>query len=118
MICVEEVKTGILTRRASILGTVKSKIDEILNLGSKSEYNPNLTAAQVLATADISEQDYYWALSVFADSDSELHLKRSTDSCFNNNYFVAGVQGLAANVDLQPVFNHYKGSQAITNAAN
>ena len=127
----EEVKTGILTRRASILGTVKSKIDEILN-PSKPEYNPNLTAAQVLATADISEQDYYWALSVSADSDYELHLKRSTDSCFINNYFVAGVQGFAANVDLQPVFNHYKCityvcsyftkdetecSQAITNAA-
>ena len=63
----EEVKTGILTRRASILGTFKSKIDEILN-PSKSEYNPNLTAAQVLVTADILEQDYYWALSVSADS--------------------------------------------------
>ena len=126
-----EVKTGILTRRASILGTVKSKIDEILN-PSKSEYNPNLTAAQVLATADVSEQDYYWALSVSADSDYELHLKRSTDSCFINNYFAAGVQGLVANVDLQPVFNHYKCityvcsyytkdetecSQTITNAA-
>ena len=127
----EEVKTGILTRRASILGTVKSKIDEILN-PSKSEYNPNLTAAQVLATADFSEQDYFWALSVSADSDYELHLKRSTDSCFINNYFVAGVQGFVANVDLQPVFNHYKCityvcsyytkdetecSQTITNAA-
>ena len=30
------------------------------------------------------------------------------DSCFINNYFVAGIKGFAANVDLQPVFNHYK----------
>jgi hypothetical protein len=37
-----------------------------------------------------------------------LHLKRPVDSCFINNYFVAGIQGFAANVDLQPVFNHYK----------
>ena len=103
----EEVKTGILSGRASILGTVKSKIDEILNPG-KSKYIPNVTAAQVLKTVDISEQNYYWALSVLADSDYELYLKRSTDSCFINNYFVAGVQGFAANVDLQPVFNHYK----------
>ena len=71
-------------------------------------------------------------MSVSADSDYDLHLKRSTDSCFINSYFVAGVKGFAANVDLQPVFNHYKCityvcsyftkdetecSQAITNAA-
>ena len=30
------------------------------------------------------------------------------DSCFINNYFVAGIKGFRANVDLQPVFNHYK----------
>ena len=79
----------------------------------------------------VSEEQYYWALSVSPDSDYELHLKRPTDSCFINNYFIAGIQGFAANVDLQPVFNHYKCityvcsyfskdetecSQAITNA--
>lgn len=37
-----------------------------------------------------------------------MHLKRPIDSCFTNNYFVAGLKGFAANVDLQPVFNHYK----------
>ena len=37
-----------------------------------------------------------------------MHLRRPTDSCFINNYFVAGLQGFAANVDLQTVFNHYK----------
>ena len=37
-----------------------------------------------------------------------MHLKRPVDSCFINNYFVAGIKGFAANVDLQPVFNHYK----------
>ena len=56
----------------------------------------------------IAEQDYHWALSISADSDFELHLKRSIDSCFINNYFIAGLKGFAANVDLQPVFNHYK----------
>ncbi len=39
---------------------------------------------------------------------TDLHLKRPVDSCFINNYFVAGIKGFAANVDLQPVFNHYK----------
>lgn len=47
-------------------------------------------------------------MTVSADSDFELHLKRPLDSCFINNYFLAGVKGFRANVDLQPVFNHHK----------
>ena len=39
---------------------------------------------------------------------TELHLKRPINSCFINNYFIAGLKGFAANVDLQPVFDHYK----------
>ena len=92
---------------------------------------PCLTVTEVLTGTGVSEEQYYWALSVSPDSDYELHLKRPTDSCFINNYFIAGIQGFAANVDLQPVFNHYKCimyvcsyfskdetecSQAITNA--
>lgn len=98
---------------------------------SKPEYNPCLTVTEVLTGAGVSEEQYYWALSVSPDSDYELHLKRPTDSSFINNYFIAGIQGFATNVDLQPVFNHYKCityvcsyfskdetecSQAITNA--
>ena len=56
----------------------------------------------------ITKEQYYWALSVSADSDFNLHLKRPPDSCFINNYFLAGVKGFKANVDLQPIFNHYK----------
>ena len=37
-----------------------------------------------------------------------MHLKRPLDSCFISNYFVAGINGFRANVDFQPVFNHYK----------
>ena len=51
----------------------------------------------------ISEDEYYWGLSTSLDSDIDLHLKRPVDSCFINIYFVAGVKGFAANVDLQPV---------------
>ena len=80
----------------------------------------------------ITQDEYYCALSISPDSDFGLHLKRPVDSCFINNYFVAGIKGFAANVDMQPVFNHYKCityvcsyftkdetefSQAITNAA-
>ena len=62
----------------------------------------------VLDLAGISETRYYWALSISGDSDHGLHLKRSVDSCFINYYFIAGIKGFSANVDLQPVFNHYK----------
>ena len=75
---------------------------------SKENYNPTLTDIDILNSIAISEDDYYWALSISADSDFDLHHKRPLNSCFINNYFVAGIKGFAANVDLQPVFNHYK----------
>ena len=90
-----------------ILSPVKQKIDEILN-PSKTTYDASLTYLDILKSLDINEDQYYWALSISPDSDFELHLKRPVDSCFINNYFVAGIKGFAANVDLQPVFNHYK----------
>lgn len=86
---------------------MKEKIDEILN-PRKPKYNPSLTQENIFQSLGITKDQYEWALSVSPDSDYELHLKRSTDSCFINNYFVAGTKGFAANVDLQPVFNHYK----------
>jgi hypothetical protein len=73
---------------------------------SKENYDATFTETDILNSVGISEDEYYWALSISPDSD--LHLKRPVDSCFINNHFVAGVKGFAANVDLQPVFNHYK----------
>ena len=127
----EEQKSCALTRRADILKAVKSTINIICD-PSNPNYKANLTAEEILISAGVSEQDYYWALAISSDSDFELHLKRPPDSCFINNYFIAGIKAFAANVGLQPVFNHYKCttyicsyfsrdetecSQAITNAA-
>jgi hypothetical protein len=103
----EETKSNILTRRKEILSNVKQKIDDVLN-PSKSTYEPNATLNDILNDIGITEQAYKWAISISPDSDHELHLKRPLDSCSINNYFVAGLKGFAANVDLQPVFNHYK----------
>ncbi len=103
----EEIKSNILTRRKEILSKVKQKIDDVLN-PSKPTYDPHATSTDILNDIDITEQDYQWAISLSADSDYELHLRRPIDSCFINNYFIAGLKGFAANVDLQPVFNHYK----------
>ncbi len=74
----------------------------------KPTYDPHATSTDILNYINITEQDYQWAISLSPDSDYELHLRRPIDSCFINNYFIAGLKGFAANVDLQPVFNHYK----------
>ena len=102
-----EEKVVVLKKRNEILCCVKEKINEKLD-PSKPDYDSNTSAEDVLAMCKISKEEYNWALSFSGDSDFELHLKRAVDSCFINNYFEAGVKGFRANVDLQPVFNHYK----------
>ena len=101
----DEIKSSILSRHKEVLSLVKQKIDEMSNL-SKDGYDSALSEAGVLNSAGVTEDRYYSAQSISPDSDFDLHLKRPIDSCFINNYFVAGIKG--ANVDLQPVFNHYK----------
>ena len=103
----EEVKKDLLDCRIKILSSVKQKIDEELN-PSTSGFNPQLTDVKIWQSLGITENEYYRMLSVSPDYDFQLHLKRPVDSCFINNYFVAGIKGFAANVDRQPVFNHYK----------
>lgn len=103
----EEIKTNILTRRKEILSLMKQKIDEVLN-PSIADYNSLLTPEEIFQEIAITNEEYEWALTISPDSDCELHLKRAIDSCFTNNYSIAGIKGFAANVDLQPVFNHYK----------
>ncbi|XP_029182368.2 uncharacterized protein LOC114950315 [Acropora millepora] len=103
----EELKRNLLNKRKEILSLVKEEIDKVLN-PNKPQYDLTKTEGELLNSLGITEKQYYWALSVSADSDFDLHLKRPLDSCFINNYFVAGLKGFRANVDLQPVFNHYK----------
>lgn len=102
-----EVKQATLEKRKEILTLVKEKIDDVLN-PSKDSYNCTLKQSDIFRSVGITEEEYYNSLSISPDSDYELHLKRPLNSCFINNYFVAGLKGFAANVDLQPVFNHYK----------
>ena len=79
----------------------------MLNPSRSEDYDPNLTETDIFSSPGITEE-YYNALSISPILDYDLHLKRALDSCFINNYFVAGIKGFPANVDLQPVFNHYK----------
>ena len=86
---------------------VKQKIDEVLN-PSKSSYDYLLTEHDIFNSVGITEEQCYSAPAVSPDSNYDLHLERPVEICFVNNYFVAGLKGFEANVDLQPVFDHYK----------
>ena len=83
-----------LTRRNEIFILVK-EIDEVLN-PNKPEYDPTKTEEEFLSSLGITQAQYYWALSISVDSD------------FDCTLINAGLKGFSTNVDLQPVFNHYK----------
>ena len=87
----EDIKTATLTRRKEILCLIKQKTDEVLNPG-KPENNPSLTQEDIFQDLDITAEQYGWALPTSPNSDYDLHLKRSLDTCFTNNYLIAGVK--------------------------
>ena len=110
-----EQKTEIIQQRDLLLNKVKEYINvnldprkrNILNpLNDNFEQIPNIE--DILQELHISEVDYYKALSISTDSDFQMYLKRPPNSCFVNNYFDEGLIAWKANIDIQPVFNHYK----------
>ena len=74
----------------------------------KENYIEPKSISEILAELEITEQEYYNALAISTDTDFQIHLKRFPNSCFINNYFVDGLRAWEANLDIQPVFNHYK----------
>ena len=100
-------KFGILSKRNNILGQVKKYIDNNLDPNSKS-FSNDLLIQEILSSMGITEDDYYWALSISPDNDYEIHLKRSTGSCFVNNYNPVLLKAWEANLDIQPVHNYFK----------
>ena len=104
---VEEKRVALLNKRQNILLKVKTYIDEYLN-PSKPDFRGHLSIEMILRSLDIYQNEYYEALSVSSTDDYEIHMKRSTDSCFVNNYNPTILKAWQANMDLQPVFNYYK----------
>ncbi|XP_066911415.1 uncharacterized protein [Clytia hemisphaerica] len=113
-------KDQILLKQKELLSKVKKYIDEFLNPQKRNflypqkpnyeEMIPDMN--EVLESLDISLDEYENALSISTDeNDFQVHLKRGTNSCFVNNYFDEGLLAWQANIDLQPVFNHYKAVQ-------
>ena len=110
----EEIKNQVLKNRSDLLSKVKRYIDTELNPSknnfydsSRSDYEVVKTIEKILSSLEISE-DYEAALSISEDSGYQLYLKRPPNSCFLNNYFTDGLLSWEANIDIQPVFNHYK----------
>ena len=105
----DPVRSGILEKRCDILSKVKAKINESLD-PSKQDYDQtsDISIEVILQELGITLEEYYNALQISGDKDLHLHLKRSPKSCFINNYFVVGIKGWKANVDLQPVYNYHK----------
>ena len=75
---------------------------------TKEDYEELKSIDEILASLEISKHDYEEALSIFDDNDFQIHYKRPPNSCFVNNYFCDGLMAWEANMDIQPVFNHYK----------
>ena len=102
-----------LLERDRILNKVKEYIDSNLNPRkaniidqSLDDYIEPPSITEVLAQLRITEEEYYTALNI--STDKYFHFKRPTNSCFVNNYFVNSLRAWEANIDIQPVINHYK----------
>ena len=97
-----------LDLRKTLLTKVKTVINETLNPSKKKLITLTAQLRTFYIHFDITENDYYEALSAAAGTDYELHLKRPPNSCFINNYSPSILKAWQANMDLQPVFNHHK----------
>ena len=111
----EEQKMQALEQRSLLLDKVSCYINTHLDPKKRNILNPGKdnfedipSTIDILQELEISECDYYNALSTSDDNDFQIYLKRPPNSCFVNNYFDEGLSAWKANIDIQPVFNHYK----------
>ena len=65
-------------------------------------------SSEILEELNVAERENYSALSISSDSDFKILIKRQPNACFINNFFSEGLQAWQANIDIQPIFNHYK----------
>ena len=111
----EEIKIQVLKNRNALLSKVKRYKDtepnpskNIFHDSSRNDYVKVKSIDEILGLLEISKVEYEAALSISEDKDFQLHLKRPPNSCFVNNHFSDGLLSWEANLDIQPVFNHYK----------
>ena len=111
----EQVKNNICNEREHVFSKVRQYIDTNLDLRKqnvmkplKADFEELLSIRNIFAGLGITEKEYYSALTISIDTDFQIHIKREPNACFVNNYFVEGLQAWKANIDIQPVLNHYK----------
>ena len=104
-----------LSQRETILNKVKQYIDTELNPNkvnfldqTKSDFKVLKNISEILNELELTESEYYEALSISSDNDFQIHFRHPPNSCFINNYFYEGLLAWNANLDIQPVINHYK----------
>ena len=98
----------------------KKAFDENLNPKKQNILTPRkensvavLIISEILQQLSITPEDYCNALFISSDNDFQIHLKRQPNECFINIYLVEGLQAWELNVDIHPVFNHYKAVTSI-----
>ena len=111
----ENQRNAILNERERILSIVKQYIDSNLDPKKRNILNPSKenfeevpSIENILSELGITKEDYYNALSISCDSDFQIHIRRKPNACFINNFFLEGLKAWKANINIQPVFNHYK----------
>ena len=104
-----------MSKRKEILLKVKDYINNFLNPSKTNFFDPSRddfteikSISKVLKEFNISDKEYENALKISDDNGFQLHLRRSTSSCFASNYFDVGLLAWKANIDIQPVFDYYK----------
>ena len=90
------IDTNLDLRKRNVLNPLKADFEELPSIRN------------IFAGLGITEEEYYSTLPISIDTDFQIHIKREPNACFVNNYFVEGLQTWKANIDIQPVFNHYK----------
>ena len=111
----EDAKNIILNKREHIMTTVNQYIDSILYPRRKNIMNPFkenfeevLSIQNILMELNITEVEYYNALSILWDSNFQVQIKPEPNACFINIFFTEGLQAWKANISSkQPVVNHY-----------
>ena len=109
----EEIKVLVLRKRNEIFDKVRDYINNFINPSKVNFYDPTCddfievkSVSEVLEELNITEQEYENVLKISDDNSYQLHLRRSTDSCFANNYCDIGLLAWEANIDVQPIFDY------------
>ena len=74
----------------------------------REDYIESKSVEEILKMLDIDVDVSYSSLEISDDNDFQIHLRRTSTSCFVNNYFKFGLEKWEANMDIQPVFNEKK----------